>query len=336
MYRHRRRSQPVEQEQLDRWLVSYADYMTLMFALFVVLYSMALIKEEPFKILSETLVQVFDNKTEQEGTGVVGEGLLTTNEQVNTEHQLYGTSIVEERGPELLDGRIEVSNITNKKIGHPLEGLAKELDNALFDLVENDIAKVKMDTDWLTIELNSAVMFASGSAAPTQSAAVVLKEVVGIIGPVENYVRVRGYTDDLPIQTEFYASNWELSVARATAALKILQSMGINPARMAIEGYGQYSPFTENNTAKGRNENRKVVIALSKYAFVAANFKLPDSKSVDNAQQTLSEPAKGTVQDYNEVQVIQLPEGGIRITTRSDNPDAVKQNNSNKDDKGSK
>lgn len=329
MYRHRRRQPAKNDQQLDRWLVSYADYMTLMFALFVVLYSMSIVKEEHYKVLSETLGKVFDNTGEQ-GTGIKGEGLLDSNEVIDPEQELYGTSLVDERGPELVEGRNEVSNITDKKIGHPLEGLAKELDNALLDLVENGIAEVEQDEQWLTIALDSSVMFASGSANPTASAAVVLKEVVDIIGPVDNYVRIRGYTDNRPINTELYASNWELSVARATAALKLLQSMNIAPQRMAVEGYGEYSPFADNSTAQGRNENRKVVIALSKYAYRPKPLK------------TLAQPndsAKVQIEalgDHQQIQVIKMPSGGIRITTRRDNPDALQQDKTDKDKKDEK
>lgn len=332
MYRRRRKHVQEHDANLDRWLVSYADYMTLMFALFVVLYATAMIKEEHYELLSQTLGQVFEQKGAS-GSGVKGEGLLLHNEPIDSEHELYGSSIVEERGPELLDGRIEVSNITNKNIGHPLEGLAQELDNALLELVENGIAELERDDDWLLISLNSNVMFASGSASPSSSAKVVLKEVVDIVGPVNNFIRVRGYTDNQRISNEVFSSNWELSVARATAALKILESMGVAGQRMAIEGYGQYAPFADNDTEQGRNENRKVVIALSKYAYQP---KPEQAKPKTEATETVTPEEKG---DFDQVQVIKLPSGGIRITTRRDNSDAAKTQNSNKtdkkDDKGS-
>jgi chemotaxis protein MotB len=320
MYRQRRVSQDSEDEHLDRWLVSYADYMTLMFALFVVLYSVAIVKEEEYQVLSETLGKVFETKA-SDGKGVKGEGLLIDNDPPDTEYKLYGISLLEERGPELLDGHTEVSNITDESLGNPLSSLEEALKDALFDLVENGYADVKVNDDWLTIELSSGIMFAGGSAAPTRSATVVLKEINSIIGPVNNFIRIRGYTDDQPINTELYASNWELSVARATAAVRILQSLNVNPARMAIEGYGQYSPFSENKTAQGRSNNRKVVIALSKYALdVTEKIEEPVSEKVELLKTA----------DHEQMQVIELPSGGIRITTRRDNTKPAKVDNQDK------
>lgn len=304
-----------QSEDLDRWLVSYADYMTLMFALFVVLYAMAILKEEQYQVLSQTLGNVFENQA-ADGTGVKGEGILVENEIVETEYELYGTSLQEEKGPELVDGDVDVSNITEERLGHPLESLAEDLDNALFDLIENGYAKVEQDGDWLTIELNAGLLFVSGSASATSAAKLVLDEIMKTIGPVDNFIRIRGYTDNQPINTEIYPSNWELSVARAASVLRVLEQLDINPARIAIEGYGQYAPFDNNSTEQGRRNNRKVVIALSKYAWhPQINAKSVQNVNKDQTKTKLTGEKSG---DYDKVQIIQLPSGGLRITTRRD------------------
>jgi chemotaxis protein MotB len=322
MYRPRFRNQLMdrreESEHLDRWLVSYADYMTLMFALFVVLYALAIIKEEQYDVLSDTLGKVFVVEGD-DGAGVTGEGILLNNDPVDTELQLYGTSLLEVKGPELLDGKEAISNITQQRLGHPLESLEQQLKNALFDLIDKGYAEVEADDDWLTIELNSGLLFVSGSASTTNSAQLVLKQIYTIIGASDNYIRVRGYTDDQPINTELYQSNWHLSVARATAVLAILEQLKVNPARMAIEGYGQYSPSADNSTAQGRSNNRKVVIALSKYALQQPKIGLDDPAPVSAEQKKPIKKQK--TGDYEQVQVIELPSGGIRITTRRDDND---------------
>lgn len=304
-----------QSEDLDRWLVSYADYMTLMFALFVVLYALAIIKEEQYEVLSQTLGSVFENEASQ-GTGVKGEGVLIENEVIETEFEAYGTSLNEQKGPELVDGEVDVSNITEERLGHPLESLEEDLNNALFDLVENGYAKVEQDGDWLTIELNAGLLFISGSASATSAAKLVLEEIMLTIGPVNNFIRIRGYTDNQPISTEIYPSNWELSVARAASVLRVLEQLDINPARIAIEGYGQYAPFDDNSTEQGRRNNRKVVIALSKYAWHPPAV----TKSAQNANksQTNAKLTGANSGDYDKVQIIKLPTGGLRITTRRD------------------
>lgn len=268
MIRRRLRHQTSSNQHTERWLVSYADYMTIMFAFFVVMYAIAINKEESFQILSDSLEQVFDQSARQhsqEGSGVTGTDLLT--DRVSPEKELlYGESIQkQEAGPELLDGQSDTSNIKQKHLGKPLDSLLTKLQSALIDEIRDGEASLELHQDWLIIELSSGMLFSSGSAVAHSRAKTVIGMVNDIIAPVDNYVRVRGYTDNETIRNEIFRSNWELSVARATSILVELESLGINPARMAIEGYGQYSPFADNSTEQGRAENRKVVVALSKY-----------------------------------------------------------------------
>ena len=126
---------------------------------------------------------------------------------------------------------------------------------------------------------------------------------------------MRGYTDDESIRNEIFRSNWELSVARATSILVELEALGINSARMAIEGYGQYSPFVSNDTEQGRAENRKVVIALSKYG-------LPPIQYIKGDEQVnkpvVAKPEIELPSDDDTIKIIRLPHGGIRITTRNE------------------
>ncbi|MDX3773768.1 OmpA family protein [Chromatiaceae bacterium AAb-1] len=319
MYRHKRRHQHVEEEQLDRWLVSYADYMTLMFALFVVLYALAIVKEEKFSVLTDSLTRIFD-KPDASGTGVKGEDLLTHNTP-QSEFSSYGTSLDEAKGPELVADASTLSDVTRQKLGSPLISIEEELTRAIANLLEQGVAKLQRDENWLVIELNSGLLFASGSATATSSARTLLMEIARVINPVNNYLRVRGYTDDQPINNELFASNWELSVARATSVLRLLETLGVSPYRMAIEGFGQYYPATSNNDPQGRAENRKVVIAVSRYAYQPSEPEVVEDEENEVLQQKLEQ----VTQDDGSIRVIALPGGGIRITTRQDNPDAVPQ-----------
>ncbi|MCF7498584.1 MULTISPECIES: flagellar motor protein MotB [unclassified Pseudoalteromonas] len=318
MMRRRMRHKIQKSQHTERWLVSYADYMTIMFAFFVVMYAIAISKNEDFQVLSDSLEQVFDKSArthQQAGTGIHGTGILT--DRVTPESDvLYGESILkEEQGPKLIDGQADTSNIEKKHLGKPLDSLLSKLQSALIDEIRNGEASLELNQDWLIIELSSGMLFSSGSAVAQQRAKQVVALVKDIIAPVDNYIRVRGYTDNEGIRNEMFRSNWELSVARATSVLVELEELGINPARMAIEGYGQYSPFSSNETEQGRAENRKVVVALSKYG-------LPEQ-----AQQDTNEQANPSVKESTEIElpsndntikVIQLPHGGIRITTRNE------------------
>jgi chemotaxis protein MotB len=133
---------------------------------------------------------------------------------------------------------------------------------------------------------------------------------------VSNFVRIRGYTDNQPINNEIFASNWELSVSRATAILRSLEGFTMNPARMAVEGYGQYYPVADNSTADGRAQNRKVVIAVSKYGLEKSNLLNTPTISVKDVE-AIKQVADDT-QSEDEIRIIRLENGGIRITTRKE------------------
>ncbi len=315
MYRHRGSRQQPEREDLDRWLVSYADYMTLMFALFVVLYALSLLKNEEFSVLTDSLTKVFE-KPQQSETGARDISVLPLSNK-QSEFDLHGSSLESAKGPELIADATTLSDVRQQYLGSPLQSIEQQLTQALSHLLEQGVAKLRQDEDWLVIELNSGLLFASGSASATVSARTLLQEISKIINPINNFLRVRGYTDNIPIRNELFSSNWELSVARATSVLRLLESLGTPSHRMAIEGFGQYYPSGDNATAAGRAENRKVVIAISRYGYT------PEQQTTGEQDGALEQQLQQVTQADGSIQVISLPGGGIRITTRQDNPDAV-------------
>lgn len=319
MYRHKQKHSHVEPEQLDRWLVSYADYMTLMFALFVVLYAMSIVKEEEYSVLADSLTKIFETP-EHSGTGKQGLSVLTT-PVPQSELDLYGTSLESAKGPTLLADATQLSDVTQHKLGSPLQSVEQQLTKALANLLEQGLVKLQQDQNWLTIELSSGLLFASGSATATQSAQTLLAEITKVINPITNFIRVRGYTDDQPINNELFSSNWELSVSRATSVLRLLERQGTTPQRLAIEGYGQYYPFNANDSIQGRAANRKVVIAISRFGYFANQAS--DEPKIDSSTENaaLQRQLEQVSQKDGSIKVIALPGGGIRITTREDNTD---------------
>lgn len=318
MYRHKKKHQKVEADELDRWLVSYADYMTLMFALFVVLYAMSIVKDEEYRALSDSLTKIFE-RPDRSGTGVPGTSVLLE-PGPQSELDLYGSSLEQPKGPELVADATELSEVQEQLLGTPLSSVAEELNHALAQLMEQGLAKVEQDDNWLTIELNSGLLFPSGSATATNSARTVLDQIATIIVPINNFIRVRGYTDNIPINNEIFASNWELSVARSTSVLRLLEGLAVAPQRMAIEGYGEHYPIADNATPEGRAENRRVVIAVSKYGYRADEASI-DMDEVPTIPAEVIQQLENITQDDGTIRVIRLPGGGIRVTTRADDPE---------------
>jgi chemotaxis protein MotB len=315
----------VEEDNVDRWLVSYADYMTLLFALFVVLYAMAMVNEEPFETATESIGKVFQANEELPKNRGHGDDILDVNTS-KTNKRLYGNGILDVAGPELVDGEVTLSNVSDSEVGTNLTSLEKELHTALYELIESGYAQLQVDGDWLEIELNSGMLFPSGSSSATKNAVTILAVIYDVIGSSTNFIRVRGYTDNQPINTEIFLSNWELSVFRATAILRVLEDLNLDPARMAIEGYGQYYPREDNRTAEGRAQNRRVVIAISKYGLEKSNLLATPTISVKDVESIKQiENADG---EQGEIRIIRLDNGGIRITTRDDdNSSSLKKNN---------
>ncbi|MGB1197704.1 MAG: flagellar motor protein MotB [Thalassotalea sp.] len=314
MNRLRARRHSVEHDNVERWLVSYADYMTLLFALFVVLYAMAMVNEEPFETATESIGRVFQANEEKTKNRGHGDDILPVN-SAKTHKRLYGNGILPEAGSEVVNEEVSLSNISDAQVGTTLTSLEKELHTALYELIESGYAELQVDGNWLEIELNSGLLFASGSSSPTKAAKDILSVIYQVLADASNYIRVRGYTDNQPIATEIFSSNWELSVFRATAILRALEALSVNPARMAIEGYGQYYPNADNSTAQGRAKNRRVVIAISKFGLTPAPLSAP-TPSVKEVEVSTAGNSEKSIS--NSIRVIALENGGIRITTRVD------------------
>lgn len=290
-------------EHLDRWLVSYADYMTLIFALFVVLYSVAIVNKEEYRAVIEGMTQAFNQAPRSDGL-LEGRGNSLLDNPVSA-------------APSLLESQASASPsrapITGTPVSHDGTALAQidmQIQESMGALVDAGVVKLAQDDNWLTVELSSGLLFNSGSAFLGSNAAPVLDTLSGILKPVDNYVRVRGYTDNQPINNEIFRSNWTLSAARAEAVLNALVGKGVAPGRLAYEAYGEFSPFVDNGTEQGRLQNRKVVVAISRFAWVPpAPVKPLTGAPVQDAPQSV---------DSEKIRVIALPGGGIRITTRQD------------------
>jgi chemotaxis protein MotB len=143
-----------------------------------------------------------------------------------------------------------------------LQKIAEAVQQALGALIEKDLVVVRKTELWVEIEIKTDILFASGSADLDEAAVPVLRELAAILAPHPNRLRVEGHTDDVPISTWQFPSNWELSAARGASVLRLLVAHGLDPQRMAVIGMGEHDPRADNATAQGRNANRRVTIVL--------------------------------------------------------------------------
>ncbi|MCB2426299.1 flagellar motor protein MotD [Methylophaga pinxianii] len=252
-----RRKRHEEHENHERWLVSYADFITLLFAFFVVMYSISSVNEGKYRVLSETLESVFSQSTRSTDPIQVGELSRGQGERVASPGKPLLPDFEIEL-PELPNERPPVSEQSIRTINE----ISQQLSSALADLITNNDVSIKQTDDWLEVEINSNFLFASGDARLAREAVPVIGEIADVLAPVANPLQVEGFTDDQPINTPRFPSNWELSAARAASVVNLLDRFGIEPGRMSAIGYGEFKPIADNETELGRQKNRRVVLVI--------------------------------------------------------------------------
>jgi chemotaxis protein MotB len=246
----------------DRWLVSYADFMTLLMAFFVVMYSISQVSEQKYRVLSATFSEAFNAPIKEQNIFSEGQPQYS---HTNTPIDLDGRALEDRPG-----------NDANE-VPETFTRIAEQLEQSFQSLVEKDLIVVAGDERWLQIDLPSEVLFSSGGVQMSEAAAAIIDDIAMTLIDHNNVIRVEGFTDDVPINTVQFESNWELSTARAAAVVKQLVNRGIEPERLAAIGYGEFQPAQSNSTEAGRSKNRRIVLMVS-----TRNRLRPDAAQVDD------------------------------------------------------
>ncbi len=247
-----------EDESHERWLVSYADFVTLLFAFFVVMYSISSVNDTKYESLSEALEDAFsmEHKIKK-----VKEPI-----QVGTEATTIEPITLENPTTEEIDKQRELSEEILKE-RRQLQLVSEQFEDVLQPYIENDLIEVKKNDFWIELEMNSQLLFLSGEAELSSKAIPVLKKVAEVIRRLPNVINIEGHTDDIPIDTLEFPSNWDLSSARATSVVREFVHNRISPKRLSAVGYGEFHPVADNTNENGRIKNRRVVLVLMSQAF---------------------------------------------------------------------
>ncbi|MCK0163855.1 flagellar motor protein MotD [Marinobacter sp. S6332] len=254
----RRRRQPQDDlHNTERWLISYADFITLLFAFFVVMYSVSSVNEGKYKVLSETLTGVFN--APQRSFQPIEVGDQPPRPEIAVEEDVIPPEVTEApRNPEQeTPARTEA-----------LRTMANQLAMEFDELIDRGVVTLETNDRWLSLNLPDSLLFGSGNAEPHYDAFEVMDKVARVLRNRDNAVKVEGFTDNQPIRTQRFPSNWELSAARAAAVVRMLDMEGIEPERMAAVGYGEHQPLARNDTEEGRRRNRRVVLLISREASI--------------------------------------------------------------------
>jgi len=210
--RPRKRNNNNEEENIHRWLISYSDFLTLLFTFFVALYALSTVDITKAEKMTTSLRKVF----------------------------------------KVIDEPISFEEDRNKAI---IEDLRKLL---------NDVSgtSIKSDARGVVITLPNSLLFDSGSASIKPEATDALTRIAEKLKEIPGKIAIEGHTDNVPISSSIYKSNWELSAARASSVLHFLLQRGLNPDRFIIAGYGEYRPVAPNDTEEGRAKNRRVELII--------------------------------------------------------------------------
>ncbi len=236
----RRRRIASDHDNHDRWLVSYADFITLLFAFFVVMYAVSAVNEGKYRILANALGDAF---------GKTGSGDLPV-------PQLASTPLP----PEVKQRTLKQQQAIEEQ-AH-MTDVARNLLDVMGPLVKEGKVRVTQSRRGVSIEINANVLFEPGRAELEPRSLEVLRAVAATLSNEPFSLEITGHTDNVPIRNSAFASNWELSAVRATSVVRLLADNGIAPERLYAIGREASQPIAANDTPEGRARNRRVELMI--------------------------------------------------------------------------
>jgi chemotaxis protein MotB len=226
----------------DRWLVSYADFVTLLFGLFVVLYAFARADHKKQVQVAQAIDSAFHSM-----------GGSSSSNQTPGGHETAQPA----------NAAMREESLTPMQVKYDLSRIQHDLARTLAKQIATHAVSLKMGSDGLVISLREAGFFDSGSATPRAEALLTLRKIADRLATTPYDLRIEGHTDNVPIHNAEFDSNWELSSARATRIARLFMEMNvISPDRLSAAGYAEFHPVASNDSAEGRAENRRVDLVV--------------------------------------------------------------------------
>jgi chemotaxis protein MotB len=239
------RRKRVDRDNHERWLISYADFITLLFAFFVVMYAISSVNEGKYKTFGLSLDSAFGTTSPKPGEpGVIH----------LTEQEAYLKNIVDRRNARMAEQQ--------RKQNERMQNLVSTLNQVMDTFVKNGQMTVTLTNRGVMLDINASTLFAQGDAALAVVAQKTLSDVAKVLVDGEQSIEVEGHTDNTPIRTPLYPSNWELSSARASSVVRLFIEQGVASKRLTVVGSAENRPVLSNDSAEGRTRNRRVTITV--------------------------------------------------------------------------
>jgi chemotaxis protein MotB len=292
--RHRKHQE--EHENHERWAIPYGDLLTLLLAFFVVMYSISSVNAGKYRVLSDSLYAAFRGEPrslepiqvghKRAGSGadirvsIVQQAMLKGQPRSllapvplaiatpipNSSYHDDTPPPGNENGVKAATGPATAADAERAAQAQAaaimLTRVADDVEKAMAPLVKKNLVVVKRKQSWIEVEIRTDILYPSGSARLSPNAVGIIRRLADVLARFPNPIRVEGFTDNKPIRTVQFYSNWELSAARAGSVVHVLSDRGVARDRLAVVGFGDQHPVASNSTADGRNANRRVTVVI--------------------------------------------------------------------------
>lgn len=266
-----RRKRQEEHINHEAWAIPYGDLITLLLAFFVVMYALSSVNEGKYRVLSDSLVAAFRAPPKSLDPIQIGEVARSVDSsQIEMARTLVPLEIDKAvrdalgRSPEWDAMRaMGMSPAEIDKAMAEIDDLHTRIGDELDELVSTDQVELRDNGFWLEIEFKSSLLFPVASAELAQDAVPIIRRLGDILATSVSRIQVEGHTDNVPIYTPEYPSNWELSSARSATVVRMFRGQGVDPTRMAAVGYAEFQPVADNLSVDGRARNRRVVVIVT-------------------------------------------------------------------------